>query len=52
MSLDVTLAMEGEGEVWTNVMRLSLSDGGEILTPSAGPGEQAYDAMPRKRCPA
>ncbi len=52
MSLDVTLAMEGEGEVWTNIMRLALSNDGDILTPSDGPGEQAYDAMPRKRCPA
>ncbi|MEP2550512.1 MAG: hypothetical protein ABJH26_04390, partial [Marinomonas sp.] len=47
MTLDVTLAMEGEGEVWTNVTRLVLSDDGAILTPSAGPDEQAYEAMPR-----
>lgn len=50
MSLDVTLAMEGEGEVWTNVTRLTLADDGNILTPSAGLGEQAYEAIPRKRC--
>ncbi len=46
----VELSMSGEGESWTERTRLTLTDGGDILTPVDADGEQAGTPMPRKRC--
>lgn len=48
----VSLAMEGEGETWTQSTRFTLEDGGERLVPTSADGEDQWDPMPLKRCPA
>lgn len=47
----VSLAMEGEGEKWEMSRAFTLSQGGERLTPTAV-GDDAFEPMPLKRCPA
>ena len=49
-TVDVALAMEGEGETWERSERLTLDTNGSQLIPSAGPGEESYNPLPRKRC--
>ena len=46
----VILNMEGEGEVWTQETRFTLSNEGKVLTPVAADGEQVGRPMPRKKC--
>lgn len=49
----VTLAMEGEGERWTDTFVLMFDDDGETLTPFFRIDEQkSGDTMPRKKCPS
>ncbi len=48
-AVGVRLDMEGEGETWDSTLRLTLSDDGEILTPSNA-GDHPEDALARKRC--
>lgn len=45
------LAMEGEGEKWTMQRRLTLSNDGEMLTPT-GIEDDGFEPMPLKRCPS
>ncbi|MEO1490086.1 MAG: hypothetical protein AAFR88_11740 [Pseudomonadota bacterium] len=49
----VTLAMEGEGEMWTQVTRLALKGEGEALRLHTSDGEKppVPDEYPSKRCP-
>lgn len=46
------LVMEGEGETWINVLRLSLveEDGQTLLHTSDGTGPKVKDEYPRKKC--
>ncbi len=46
----VELSMSGEGETWTERTRLTLTNGGNMLTPVDADGEQAGTPMPRERC--
>lgn len=46
----VDLVMSGEGETWTQVTRLSLSQDGERLEVSDGLKPKVPDEYPRKRC--
>ncbi|WP_271438179.1 hypothetical protein [Pontixanthobacter luteolus] len=48
----VDLVMEGEGEQWVQVSRLSLSADGKTLSVSDGTKPKVKDEYPRKRCPA
>jgi hypothetical protein len=51
----VTLAMEGEGQAWTDTVRLQLNEveSGEALLILPGPGSEILvRPMPRFRCPA
>lgn len=50
-SVIVDLAMEGEGETWMMRTRYTLSEGGQILTPTALE-DRGGEPMPLKRCPA
>ncbi len=49
----VTLAMEGEGEVWEQKTRFSLTGEGDVqrLETSDGEGPKVTDEYPSKRCP-
>ena len=49
-SITVQLNLSGEGETWTENLKLDLEQGGERLVPSAVEGD--YEPMPRKKCPA
>lgn len=48
----VSLDMSGEGEVWKEVLRLSLSADGKTLETSDGEKPKTADDSPRKRCAA
>lgn len=48
----VDLAMEGEGEIWAQSLRLVLKDGGERLHVTEPVNTSDTDDYPRKRCPA
>ncbi|MEP2735728.1 MAG: hypothetical protein ABJP34_05470 [Erythrobacter sp.] len=49
-TVELTLAMEGEGEVWEDTYRLSLANDGEQLVTSY-PEQIAANLVPRKKCP-
>lgn len=48
----VDLVMEGEGEQWVQVSRLSLSNDGKTLSVTDGEEPKLSDQYPRKKCPA
>ena len=48
----VDLAMEGEGESWTETLRFVLKDGGTRLHITEPQTEGDVDEYPRRRCPA
>lgn len=50
----VTLAMEGEGEAWEEVTRLSLTGAGDArrLETSEGQSEKVADEYPSRKCPS
>ncbi len=49
-AVQLTMAMEGEGENWTEEYRLSLSDDGEFLTPQSFYEGQTSEPLMRKKC--
>ena len=48
----LTLAMEGEGDIWEEEYRLSLTEDGERLTPQFFFEGQTSEPLERKRCPS
>ena len=48
----VDLAMEGEGESWTETLRFVLKDGGTRLHVTEPQTQGDVDEYPRRRCPA
>ena len=49
-TVDITMAMEGEGERWTVDRRFRLSNGGRTLTPLPLESDGEFEPMPLKRC--
>lgn len=50
-TVEIALAMQGEGQTWSNTERLTVSGDGQILTLAPVLGETASDTIPRKKCP-
>ncbi len=50
-AVQLTMAMEGEGENWSEDYRLSLSGDGEFLTPQSFYEGQTSEPLIRKKCP-
>ena len=49
-TVDITMAMEGEGERWTIDRRFRLSNNGRTLTPLPIESDGEFEPMPLKRC--
>ena len=49
--VEIALAMQGEGQTWSNTERLTVSNDGQTLILAPVLGETASDAIPRKKCP-
>ena len=49
-TVDITMAMEGEGERWTVDRRFRLSNNGRTLTPLPIESDGEFEPMPLKRC--
>ena len=50
-TVEIALAMQGEGQTWSNTERLTVSGDGQTLTLAPVQGETASDTIPRKKCP-
>ena len=51
-TIELTMAMDGEGEQWTQKMRFALSPDGRQMTASPVPADHPGMATALKRCPS